>query len=78
MLYLISWGLFYAVIRLRSGSILGLIMIQPFQSLTTWFLFQTTSEPEPASLHTFYIAMAVVFLILVWRLWPKEQEDYRV
>ena len=77
-LFFIAWGVFYGVVRLRSGSILGLVMIQPMQSLTAWFLFPVVADADPSNLHSFYIAMAVIYLVLIWRLWPQTMEDYRV
>ena len=53
-------------------------MIQPMQSLTAWFLFPVVSDVPPSTLHTFYTAMAVIYLVLIWRLWPQTLEDYRV
>jgi hypothetical protein len=77
-LFFIAWGVFYGIVRLRTGSILGLVMVQPMQSLTAWFLFPVVPNPPVNTLHTFYIAMAVIYLVLIWRLWPKTLEDYRV
>ena len=77
-LFFIAWGVFYGIVRLRSGSILGLVMIQPMQSLTAWFLFPVIPDVPPDTLHMFYMAMTVIYLVLIWRLWPKTLEDYRV
>lgn len=78
-LYFLVWGIFYGIIRLRTGSIVGIVLVQAMQSLTVWFLFPT---PQPVTSATFsasfYLYMTVLYLILIWRLWPKESGDYRI
>lgn len=75
LLFFAAWGFFYGLIRLRTGSLLGLVPVQAMQTLTTWHLLL----PQPnADLRLFYSLSALLFLILIWRLWPTRESDYRV
>jgi hypothetical protein len=77
LLYFGVWGLFYGIIRLRTGSLLGSVVIQTLHSFTVWVAL----GPPPASdskLQTVYLLTAFVYALLIWRLWPKEEADYRV
>jgi membrane protease YdiL (CAAX protease family) len=78
LLYFAAWGLFYAVIRLRTGGILGIVIIQAMQSLTAWDALLSAMPPDPVWLNWMYLFGALFYLIFIWRLWPKEVEDYRV
>jgi len=73
-----TWGIFYGVIRLRSGSLLGIVIIQAMQSFTGWLVITPFPEPIPTQLNPFYLATAAAYLLFIWRLWPKVAEDYRV
>lgn len=78
-LYFLAWGLFYGFIRLRTGSILGMAFVQAMQSLTAWYILIPQIPPsQPASFGSLYVGMGIVYMILVWRLWPTEESDYRV
>lgn len=77
-LYFIAWGVFYGLIRLRTGSILGIVIIQAMQSLTAWYILLPEANPDPAQLHNLYLATAIFYMLFVWRLWPDTAEDYRV
>ncbi|MEM7797595.1 MAG: hypothetical protein AAF633_00270, partial [Chloroflexota bacterium] len=78
-LYFLVWGLFYGIVRLRTGSIVGIVIVQAMQSLTTWFLFPII---QPITVDTFnssfYIYMTLWYVVLIWRLWPSDLEDYRI
>lgn len=79
MLYFVAWGLFYGMIRLRTGSIIGTVVVQAMQSLTTWHIFLPLVPPTiPQTYNSLYLGMGVVYMVLLWRLWPSEEEDYRV
>lgn len=79
LLYFIAWGLFYGMVRLRTGSIIGMVLVQALQSLTTWHIFFPQVPPTfPETFNNLYLGMGVVYMILLWRLWPNEEEDYRV
>ncbi|MCA9979478.1 MAG: hypothetical protein KDD89_01540, partial [Anaerolineales bacterium] len=77
-LYFMAWGLFYGLIRLRTGSILGLVIVQAMQSLTAWHILLPNLPPQLNEYFYLYIGMTVWLAVLVWRLWPKEEGDYRV
>ena len=77
-LFFLFWGLFYGFIRLRTGSLIGMVIIQVMQSLTAWTVLVPPSPPPAAGLQTVYLVTSIAFVILIWRLWPKELEDYRV
>ncbi|VAW41435.1 hypothetical protein MNBD_CHLOROFLEXI01-5160 [hydrothermal vent metagenome] len=77
LFYFGVWGLFYGMIRLRTGSLLGSVVIQTLHSFTVWVAL----GPPPSSdsnLQTVYLLTALVYALLIWRLWPKEEADYRV
>lgn len=77
-LFFLAWGLLYGLIRLRTGSIVGTVIIQSMQSLTTWYILLPQAEPRLAELRLFYAIVATFFVLFIWRLWPKEEADYRV
>jgi membrane protease YdiL (CAAX protease family) len=77
--YFSLWGIFYGVIRLRTGSILGTVIVQAIQSFTGWVVLQPVlPRPDVVELQTFYLGTGVAYLLLTWRLWPKREDDYRV
>ncbi len=76
--FFLAWGPYYGLIRLRTGGILGPVIVQAMQSLTTWHILLPEARPLPDELHTLYAVTATFFLIFIWRLWPKEEADYRV
>ncbi|HZD10439.1 MAG TPA: hypothetical protein VE553_03785 [Candidatus Binatia bacterium] len=78
LLFFVAWGLFYGLIRLRTGSILGMVVVQAMQSLTTWHILLPEAVPHPSELHLLYAITATFYVIFIWRLWPKEETDYRV
>ncbi|MCA9923701.1 MAG: hypothetical protein KC421_15085 [Anaerolineales bacterium] len=78
VIYFVIWGVFYGIIRLRTGSFLGIIIIQTLQTFTGWLVLLPILPPNPAQLRPFYLITAAVYLIFIWRLWPKVEEDYRV
>lgn len=78
LLYFVLWGVFYGVIRLRTGSILGTITVQALHSFTAWVVMVPQSPPEINEVQQLYLAAGVAYLIFIWRLWPKEEADYRV
>lgn len=77
-LYFALWGLFYGLVRLRTGSVLGAMLVQPLQSLTAWYILLPDLPPEPGEFLNLYLGMGVVYALLIWRLWPNEESDYRV
>ena len=79
LLFMVTWGILYGMIRLRTGSILGIVLVQAMQSLTVWellppfeFLNETNYNP------LFFTIVGIAFAVLIWRLWPTEIEDYRI
>jgi membrane protease YdiL (CAAX protease family) len=78
LLYFLLWGVVYGVIRLRTGSILGPILIQALQSFTTWFVFAPPADPPESGLRAVYLATSLLLAIIIWRLWPRRETDYRV
>ena len=77
-IYFIALGVMYGIIRLRTGSFIGMALVQAVQSFTGWVAFQSSSAPVIAAWNSFYTATIVAYLIITWRLWPKVKEDYRV
>jgi hypothetical protein len=78
IIYFLIWGLLLGVIRLRTGSILGTVLVQALQSFTAWIALPPYPRPEPSQLQSLYLFATLAYLLIVWRLWPKEEEDYRV
>ncbi|MDA0245668.1 MAG: hypothetical protein OT477_19825 [Chloroflexi bacterium] len=79
LLYFVAWGLFYGLIRLRTGSLLGMVLVQALQALTAWYILIPQLPPTDARAYgAFYVGMGMVYMILMWRLWPTEESDYRV
>lgn len=77
-LFFVVWGILYGVIRLRTGSILGSVVVQALQSFTTWFVLLPGGEWNPQWRNWMYLLVSVLFIVIIWRLWPKTEEDYRV
>jgi hypothetical protein len=67
----------YGVIRLRSGSLLGTVIIQGLQSWSSWQLLKT-GIASPNQLQILYLVASGLYLIIIWRLWPKKESDYRL
>lgn len=78
LLFFLTWGVFYGLIRLRTGSIVGTVIIEAMQSLTTWYILLPEAEPQRSELLLLYAIVVTFFVIFIWRLWPKEEADYRV
>lgn len=78
LLYFMVWGIVYGVIRLRSGSLLGIVLVQALHSFTAWTVLYPQMPPDTAQLQNLYLATTAVYLLVIWRLWPKEEGDYRV
>ncbi len=78
LLYFVMWGILYGIIRLRTGSILGIVLVQALQSFTAWTVLYPVAEPATGQLLNLYLAASAVYLLVAWRLWPKEEGDYRV
>ncbi len=77
--YCITWGIFYGIIRLRTGSLIGGSVVQALQSFSAWVVLGPITEvTSPTSLHWVYILASIAYLVFIWRLWPKTTEDYRV
>ncbi len=76
--YFILWGVLYGVIRLRTGSLIGVAVIQALHSFTAWVVMVPQSPPQSSELQSLYLAAGAAYLILVWRLWPKVEGDYRI
>lgn len=76
--YFVLWGIFYGVIRLRAGSLIGIVIIQAMQSFTAWVVMVPEAPPQTNELQSLYLAASAAYLILIWRLWPKVVEDYRI
>lgn len=79
IIYLATWGIMYGMIRLRTGSILGIVLVQAMQSLTVWELippFEIINESNYKPL--FFTVTGVLYAVLIWRLWPTELDDYRI
>jgi hypothetical protein len=76
--FFIVWGILYGLIRLRTGSLLGTVVVQSVQSFTTWIVLAPYPGPDIAQLNNLYLTATIAFMIVAWRLWPKDDSDYRV
>lgn len=80
VLYFVAWGILYGVIRLRTGSILGMVLVQAAQSFTAWVVL-TPPPPEDlnlVNLSVLYVGSLLGYALVTWRLWPKREDDYRI
>lgn len=77
-LYFVTWGILIGVIRLRTGSLLGTVLVQAVQSFTSWVVLAPFPLPVPAQLNSLYVASSIAYVVILWRLWPKRVEDYRI
>ena len=78
LLYFAAWGVLYGIIRLRTGSLLGTVIIQAMQSFTGWQVMVPKDPPDSTQLRILYLAASALYAVIIWRLWPKEEDDYRV
>jgi hypothetical protein len=79
LIYYTALGIFYGIIRLRTGSFLGMAIILALQSFTAWTALGAFPTDTAASqLQWVYGLTTVLLAIFTWRLWPKEKSDYRV
>jgi len=78
LLYFALWGVLYGIIRLRSGSLLGAAIIQALHTFSAWIVLAPPLPPPAGPLQSLYLGAAAAYLVIIWRLWPKEVEDYRV
>ena len=74
LLYFLVWGMLYAIIRLRTGSLWGTVLVQSIQTLTVWQLF----PPVEPAFAWIYGMSAILYIVLIWRLIPKYVSDLRV
>jgi hypothetical protein len=78
LLFFATWGVLYGIIRLRTGSLLGTVIVQALQSFTGWQVMVPMDPPDAGQLRIFYLATSALYAIVIWRLWPKKEDDYRV
>jgi hypothetical protein len=78
LLFFVLWGLLYGIIRLRTGSLLGTVLVQALQSFTVWYVFLPPASPPLAGLQLVYLVAGIPYALIVWRLWPRREEDFRV
>lgn len=78
LLFFAAWGVLYGIIRLRTGSLLGPVIVQALQSFTAWQVMVPVDPPDTGQLRIFYLLTSALFAIIIWRLWPKKEEDYRL
>jgi hypothetical protein len=78
LVYFLAWGVLYGMIRLRTGSILGVVLVQALASFTAWFVFQPPADLTGTALPAVHLIAAALYAIIIWRLWPKQESDYRV
>lgn len=74
-IFCLVWGLFYGIIRVRTGSWIGIAIVQSLQSITVWHIVQPT---EPSSFTWLYILVGIAYLFFTWRLLPKYKSDLRM
>jgi hypothetical protein len=78
VLYFTIWGVLYGIIRLRTGGFLGMVIVQAMQSWTAWQLLYPGNEPDAGQLRNLYLTSSVLYAIIIWRLWPRRESDYRI
>ncbi len=78
IIYFIMWGILYGIIRLRTGSFLGVVLIQSLLTFSAWVALPPYPEPQPSQLQSLYLFATVAYLMIIWRLWPKQKDDYRL
>ncbi len=79
LIYYTTWGVFYGIIRLRTGGLLGMVIIQALQIFTAWTaLGAVPPNMAVTQLLWVYGLSAAVTAVFIWRLWPKVESDYRV
>jgi hypothetical protein len=78
LLFFVLWGVLYGIIRLRAGSLLGIALVQALQSFTVWYVFLPPNPPPLSGLQLVYFAASILYALIIWRLWPHQEEDYRV
>jgi hypothetical protein len=79
LIYLATWGIFYGIIRLRTGTVLGTFIIQALQCFTAWVaLGALPPETAESALLWVYGLSSLFYALFIWRLWPKMESDYRV
>ena len=77
-LFFTVWGVFYGIIRLRTGSFLGAAIIQALQSWTAWQVMVPDNPVDSTELRNLYLITSALYILFIWRLWPKKEEDYRI
>ena len=77
-LFFTVWGVFYGIIRLRTGSFLGTAVIQALQSWTAWQVMVPDNPVDSSELRNLYLVTSALYILFIWRLWPKKEEDYRI
>ncbi len=78
VLYFGVWGVLYGVIRLRTGGFLGMVIVQAMQSWTGWQLLAPGDVPDAGQLRNMYLICSILYAIIIWRLWPRRESDYRI
>jgi len=78
LIYFIAWGILYGIVRLRTGSLLGTVLVQSLQTFTVWVVLRPYPMPEVGELNNLYVGATVAYMIIIWRLWPKTTGDYRI
>lgn len=79
LIYYTALGIFYGIIRLRTGSFLGTAVIFALQSFTAWVaLGPFPADTAATQLLWVYGLTTPLLALFTWRLWPKEESDYRV
>ena len=78
LLYFTVWGVVYGVIRLRTGSFLGPVIVQALQSWTAWYVMAPLDPVNSSEQRNLYLITSAIYLVIIWRLWPRQESDYRV
>lgn len=73
--FFVIWGIFYGMIRLRTGSFLGPVVVQALQALTAWYVVPPAAPYDFAYL---YGIAGIVYLFFTWRLLPRLVSDIRL
>ena len=73
------WVALYYYSRLKEEQEVRMKELQPsLQTFSAWIALPPFPKPQPAQLQNLYLFATIAYLIIIWRLWPKEEDDYRV
>ncbi len=61
IIYFIIWGILYGIIRLRTGSLLGTVLVQSLQTFSAWIALPPYPKPQPGQLQNLYLLATIAY-----------------